>query len=275
MIPEASERAIPLRTGAAIPQIGLGVFNARGAAARRSVAKALELGYRHIDTARIYENEREVGEGIRDSSVHRRDIFVTTKLWNADQGYDSTLAAFDRSLTELRTDYVDLYLMHWPVPDLRVESWRALERLFAEGRARAIGVSNFMVNHLEELLADCNEPPAVNQIEITPFLQRREVRSFCANNAIVVEAYSPLTRGLRLDQPTVSAIAHSLSRSPAQILLRWGLQSDLVVLPKSVRPERIAENFDLQSFTLEEDQMAQLNGLEEGLVTGWNPEDWP
>jgi diketogulonate reductase-like aldo/keto reductase len=269
------ETVAELRTGALMPRIGLGCFNAVGDIARDSVRDALRLGYRHLDTAFIYRNERQVGDGIRSSGVPRGDIFVTTKLWNDHQGYESALAAFDRSLSELQLDYVDLYLMHWPVADLRHDSWRAMERIFAEGRARAIGVSNFLPRHIDDLLAHCSEPPAVNQIEISPFLQRHDVRVLCDSHEIVVQAYSPLTKGQRLDHPVVRRIADSVARTPAQILLRWGLQSGVVVLPKSVRPERLAENLDLYSFSLGPAEMAELDALEEGLVTGWDPEDWP
>ena len=269
------ETVAELSTGALMPRIGLGCFNAVGDIARDSVRNALQIGYRHLDTAFIYRNERQVGDGIRDSGVPRGDIFVTTKLWNDHQGYDSALAAFDRSLGELRLDYVDLYLMHWPVADLRLDSWRAMERIFAEGRARAIGVSNFLPRHIDDLLAHCSEPPAVNQIEISPFLQRRDVRALCESHKIVVQAYSPLTKGRRLDHPVVRRVADAVARTPAQTLLRWGLQSGVVVLPKSVRPERLAENLDLYSFSLSPAEMAELDALEEGLVTGWDPEDWP
>lgn len=274
MNPQPSETVVQLRTGRTMPRVGLGVYDMRGDETRRAVAEALNLGYRHIDTAKIYGNEHEVGAGFRDSGVPRDDIFVTTKLWNDDQGYDSALAAIDRSLDELQMDYVDLYLLHWPVTGKRLKSWRALERIFADGRAKAIGVSNFMNNHLEELLGGCDEPPAVNQIEVSPFFQQRDVRAFCAANDIVVQAYSPLTRGLRLDHPVLVRIAQSASRTPAQIILRWALQRDLVVLPKSVRPERLSENLDVFSFSLSEAQIADLDALEEGLMIGFDPRDW-
>jgi len=273
----AIDPTVTIRPGIALPRIGFGVFGAKtGAETRNAVREAIAAGYRHIDTAHIYRNEQDVGEGIRDSGISRSDVFVTTKLWNGDQGYDTALRAIDTSLERLKFRYVDLYLMHWPVPGKRLESWRAMERILGEGKARAIGVSNFMVRHLDELLPRANEKPAVNQIEISPFFQQRDVRARCAEAGIVVEAYSPLTRGVRLGHPAVTAIAASLSRTPAQILLRWGLQHDLVVLPKSVRPDRIAENFDLYSFALSDAEMAVLDGLEEGLVTGWDPRshDW-
>jgi diketogulonate reductase-like aldo/keto reductase len=265
-------RTLTLPTGAAIPTVGLGVFQApTGAATRAAVAAALAAGYRHIDTARIYGNEADVGAAIRESGVPRAEVFVATKLWNDDHGHDRALRAFDASLARLGLDYVDLYLLHWPVPRARLDSWRALEALHAAGRARAIGVSNFMPDHLEELFAAANVPPAVNQVEVSPFLQQRDVRALCARHGVVVEAYSPLTKGLRLGHPVVTRIASEAARSPAQVLLRWGLQHGLVVLPKSTRPARIAENLALYDFALTDAQMAALDGLEEGLVTGWDP----
>jgi diketogulonate reductase-like aldo/keto reductase len=262
----------PLNQGGNIPQLGLGVWQApRGNVTRAAVASALRLGYRHIDTARIYGNEADVGAAVRDSDVPRAEVFVTTKLWNDDQGFDAALRAFDASLSRLGLDYVDLYLLHWPVPGKRLDSWRALERIQADGRARAIGVSNFLVPHLRELLASCNVPPAVDQIELTPFLQRRETVALCKQQGIVVEAYSPLTRGVRLGHPTLQQVASRLERSPAQVLLRWGIQQGVVVLPKSTQPDRIAENAQVFDFELDAEALAELEGLEENLVTGWDP----
>jgi diketogulonate reductase-like aldo/keto reductase len=264
--------AIALNTGARIPQVGLGVWQTpRGSTTRAAVEAALAAGYRHVDTARIYGNEADVGAGLRASGIPRAELFVTTKLWNQDQGYDAALAAFDASLSRLGLDHVDLYLIHWPVAGKRRESWRALERLHAEGRARAIGVSNYLEPHLRELLAEAKVVPAVNQIELSPFLQRRETVSLCRQHGIVVEAYSPLTHGVRLEHPTVLDIARRVKRSAAQVLLRWGIQQQLVVLPKSTQPRRIAENAALFDFTLDPDAMTTLDGLEEGLTTGWDP----
>jgi diketogulonate reductase-like aldo/keto reductase len=250
-----------LNTGARIPQVGLGVWQApRGESTQGAVTAALEGGYRHVDTAAIYGNEADVGRAVRESTVPRAEVFVTTKLWNADQGYDSALRAFDASLQRLGLEYVDLYLIHWPVPRKRLDSWRALERLHEEKRARAIGVSNFMKGHLEELLAHAHVAPAANQIELTPFLQRRETVSFCREKGIVVEAYSPLTRGLRLGHPVLVEVAKRAKRTPAQVLLRWGVQHGFVVLPKSVTPARIAENAALFDFELDAAAMARLTG---------------
>jgi diketogulonate reductase-like aldo/keto reductase len=266
---------ISLATGARLPQVGLGVWQSpRGEPTQRAVADALSLGYRHVDTARVYRNEADVGAAVKASGIPRADIFVTTKLWNDDQGYDSALRALDESLRRLALDYVDLYLVHWPVPDKRRESWRALERAFADGKAKAIGVSNYMVPHLTEVLGEAKVAPHVNQIELHPFLQRRDTRAMCAKHGIVVEAYSPLTRGQRLDHPSVVRVAKNTGRTPAQVLLRWGIQHGLVVLPKSVHRERIAENIALD-FTLDADAMAILDGLDENLATGWNPDGAP
>jgi len=264
-----------LNNGVAMPALGLGVFQSPPEETAAAVETALKVGYRHVDTARVYGNEADVGAGVRESGVARGEVFVTTKLWNADQGYDAALRAFDASLKRLGLEYVDLYLIHWPVAEKRLDSWRALERIHAEGRARSIGVSNFLVPHLEELLGKARRVPAVNQIELTPFLQRRETRALCAKHGIVVEAYSPLTHGLRLDHPVVKDVARRAGRSVAQVLLRWGLQQGLVVLPKSTKPARIAENGALFDFTLDDRAMNELDALEEGLVTGWDPAEQP
>ena len=264
--------SVPLNSGARIPQVGLGVWQSpRGEATRGAVEAALQLGYRHVDTAMVYRNEADVGRGVLDSGVPREEVFVTTKLWNADQGFDAALRAFDASLERLGLEYVDLYLIHWPVPLKRRESWRALERLYEEKRARSIGVSNFLRPHLEELLAGAKVVPAVNQLELTPFLQRRETVALCQSRGIALEAYSPLTRGVRLEHPVVVDVARGAKRTPAQVLLRWGVQHGFVVLPKSVNRPRIAENGALFDFELDASAMTRLDALEEGLVTGWDP----
>jgi diketogulonate reductase-like aldo/keto reductase len=269
---DVTTATLPLRSGGSVPQVGLGVWQApRGDVTRGAVLAALRLGYRHIDTARIYGNEKDVGAAVRDSNVPRSEVFVTTKLWNDDQGFDAALRAFDASLGRLGLDYVDLYLLHWPVAGKRLDSWRALERIKSEGRARHLGVSNFLVPHLEELLGKASEPPSVDQIEIHPFLQHRETRAFCKKHEIVVEAYSPLTSGQRLDHPKIASVAKRISRSPAQVLLRWAVQHGLVVLPKSTHEKRIKENAALFDFTLDDAAMKDLDALEEGLATGWDP----
>jgi diketogulonate reductase-like aldo/keto reductase len=265
---------LPLNTGASIPQVGLGVWQApRGSVTQEAVLAALRAGYRHVDTARIYGNETDVGAAVRDSPVPREQVFVTTKLWNNEQGYDSALRAFDASLERLGLEYVDLYLLHWPVAGKRKDSWRALELLFEQKRARAIGVSNFLVSHLTELVDGAKVVPAVDQIELHPFLQHRDTRAFCKKHGIVVEAYSPLTHGQRLGHPSVVEVARQAGRSAAQVLLRWGIQHDLVVLPKSTNEARIRENGALFDFELGPEPMAILDGLEEGLATGWDPRD--
>ena len=271
-----STASLDLNTGARIPQVGLGVWQApSGRITQSAVAQALQVGYRHVDTARVYGNEADVGTALRESGVLRSEVFVTTKLWNNDQGYDRARFAFDASLKRLGLEYVDLYLLHWPVPGQRLDSWRALEGLFKEKRARAIGVSNFLVPHLLELTQASEVVPAVNQIELTPFLQRRETVALCERLGIVVEAYSPLTHGKRLSDPAIKVIAEALNRSPAQVMLRWGIQRGTVVLPKSVTPARIVENASLFDFDLDAKAMARLDALEEGLVTGWDPADEP
>jgi diketogulonate reductase-like aldo/keto reductase len=275
-MPVPSPTDVVLRGEVRLPRVGLGVFRMPSGAATRSLVKeALAVGYRHIDTARVYGNEEDVADGIRDSGLPRDQVFVTTKLWNDDQGYDSTLRAFDAALKRMRLDTIDLYLLHWPVPGKRKESWRALERLRAEGRARAIGVSNFMEHHLEELLGYAHELPSVNQIEVSPFLQQRGVRSLCDRHGIVVEAYSPLTKGARLSHPEVQRVAKSVGRTPAQVLLAWGLHHGLVVLPKSSQRARLAENLAAIDVKLGADEMVALDALEEGLVTGWDPRKAP
>jgi len=269
---------IRLNNGVEIPRLGLGVYRAAaGSETRNAVLWALEAGYRHVDTAAIYGNEADVGRAIRESGIPREDVFVTTKLWNDDQGYDAALAAFDASLERLGFDYVDLYLIHWPVPELRLESWRALERLHEEGRARAIGVSNYMVQHLEELLAHCTVVPAVNQIELSPWSwrSRRDVVELCRARGIALEAYSPLTKGRRLGDPTLRAVAERVGRTPAQVLIRWALERDLIVIPKSVNRGRIRENADVFDFALSPADMERLEALDEGLVTGWDPTTAP
>jgi len=265
-----------LRDGREIPRLGLGVFQARaGGETRAAVEAALALGYRHVDTAKIYGNERDVGEAIARSGIPREQIFVTTKLWNSDHGYDAARKACRESLARLGLDYVDLYLIHWPVPERRKESWRALVKLQEEGLCRSIGVSNYMLRHLEELKADSPVLPAVNQVEVSPFCTRSELRAYCREQGVVVEAYSPLTKGVRLGHPAVVALGRKYGRTPAQILIRWALEHDLVVLPKSSNPERIRENAAVFDFGIAPEDMSALDRLDEGLVTGWDPTDAP
>jgi diketogulonate reductase-like aldo/keto reductase len=265
-----------LNSGTEIPVLGLGVFQTpRGKVTQEAVKFALKVGYRHIDTASFYGNEEDVGRGVRDSGVPREQVFVTTKLWNSDQGYDSALSACDASLHKLGLGYIDLYLIHWPVPELRDESWRALVELQRRGSCRAIGVSNYTVKHLQELLGSSDVTPAVNQVEFNPFLYQKELLRFCDGKGIQLEAYSPLTRGHKLDHPVVLEVARRCSKSPAQVMIRWGLQRGLVVIPKSTRPERIRENSEVFDFEISSADMSRLDSLGEDLHTVWDPTDEP
>ncbi|WP_228493801.1 MULTISPECIES: aldo/keto reductase [unclassified Rathayibacter] len=264
---------LPLNDGRAIPQIGLGVYKIGDAEASRVVASAIEAGYRHVDTATLYANERGVGEGIRASGLPREQVFVTTKVWNDDHGFDETLAAFDRSLELLGTDYVDLYLVHWPIPsrDRYVDTYRALERLRQEGRARSIGVSNFAIEHLERLLDETGVVPAVNQVELHPRLPQDELLAFDSAHGIVTQAWSPLARGRLLDDPVLAGLAAAHGVSPAQVVLRWHVQRGVGVIPKSADPGRIRQNLDVFGFELDADEMAALAGLATGERTGRDP----
>lgn len=265
---------LTLNNGIEIPQLGFGVFQVPDAETRAAVTSALEAGYRSIDTAAIYGNEAGVGQAIADSGIDRDELFVTTKLWNADQGYDSTLQAFDASLAKLGLDFVDLYLIHWPTParDLYGESWRAIEKLVADGRIRAAGVSNFQPAHLRRLLDGGSLVPAVNQIELHPGLQQNELRALHTELGIVTEAWSPLAQGAVLDEPALTAIAERHGKSAAQVVLRWHLQLGNVVIPKSVTPSRIRENADVFDFALTDDELAAIGALDRGLRTGPDPD---
>ena len=263
--------ALPLNTGAAMPAIGLGVFRAAPEEARTAVRAALEIGYRHIDTAQVYGNEAAVAEAIRDSGLPRAAVFVTTKIAPANMAPDRIEPALRASEAALAGP-PDLMLLHWPEPSHRRSAWATLERRHCAGDLPAIGVSNFMERHLAELLAGAEVVPAVNQIELSPFLQQRGVRAACAAAGIAVAAYSPLTKGRSLDHPVLARIAARHGASPAQVFLRWGLQSGAAVLPKSVRPDRIAGNFALAGLLLDPADMAALDALEENLVTDWNPQ---
>ena len=236
---------------------------------------ALAAGYRHVDTAHIYDNERDVGEAVRQSGLPREELFITTKLWNGDHGYDRTLRAFDRSAGQLGLDYLDLYLIHWPVEGLRLESWRALESLQRNGRCRAVGVSNFTVSHLSELLARCEVVPAINQVELHPFLYQRELIEFCRSKGVAVEAYSPLAKAQKLDDPALVRLAAKYKKTPAQILIRWSLQHGLVVIPKSIRKQRIEQNADVFDFAIAGADMQQLDSFNSGLRTAWDPTHVP
>lgn len=267
--------SVVLNNGVTIPQLGFGVFQVPDDETTAAVRHALEAGYRAIDTAAIYGNERGVGRALADSGLPREDIFVTTKVWNTDQGYDATLRAFDASLDRLGLDHVDLYLIHWPTPahDLYPESWRALTKLAAEGRIRAAGVSNFQPAHLQRLLDSSDLVPVVNQIELHPGLQQAELRAFHAQHGIATQAWSPLAQGAVLGDPALAAIAQRVGKSPAQVVLRWHLQLGNIVIPKSVTPNRIRENIDVFDFELTADDMSAIAGLDRELRTGPHPDE--
>ncbi len=267
---------ITLNNGVEIPQVGLGVFQTReGSEVERAVQAALEAGYRLIDTAAIYGNEVGVGKAIKASGLAREEIFVTTKLWNANHAYEDALRAFDESLEKLDCGYVDLYLIHWPLPmeGKFTEAWKALEELYRGERVRAIGVSNFKPHHLEELLKEAETVPAVNQIELHPLFQQKETHAYCVEHGIVVESYSPLMQaGEALEHPVIANLAEKYGRSAAQVILRWHVQSGFIVIPKSANPERIRENFALFDFELSADDMRTIDGMDQGQRIGSDPD---
>lgn len=268
---------IILNNGVEMPQLGFGVWQVPDDEAERAVATALEAGYRSIDTAAIYGNEEGTGKAIAASGVPRDEVFLTTKLWNSDQGYDATLRAFDTSLAKLGTDYVDLYLIHWPTParELYVDTYKAFEKLYADGRVKAIGVSNFHPAQLRKLIAETSVIPAVNQIELHPHLQQHELRELHAEQGIATEAWSPLGQGKGLlEVPAIVAIAQKHNRTPAQVVLRWHLQVGNVVIPKSVTPSRIKENIEVFDFALDTEDLAAISALNEDRRIGPNPDEF-
>jgi methylglyoxal/glyoxal reductase len=268
---------IKLNNGTFIPRFGLGTFlTEAGEATRNSVTWALEAGYRHVDTARIYNNEEDVGLAINQSGIPRCDIFVTTKVWNDEQGYESTLRACDDSLQRLKMDYFNLYLIHWPVPKRRGETWKALIKLQEMGKVRAIGVSNFMIRHLDELLAQTDIVPSVNQIEISPFIQRKPLVEYCRKRGIVVEAYSTLSRGKRCNDESLTALGKKYGKTAPQMALRWALQCDIVIIPKSVHKERIIENANIFDFEISAADMTAIAALDANysvMPPSWDPEN--
>jgi diketogulonate reductase-like aldo/keto reductase len=268
----AIDTTVPLNDGHAMPLFGYGTYQvSNGGPCYRAVRHALDIGYRHIDTAALYANEDDVGRAVRDSGIPRGQIFVTTKLWNSDQGYRSALKAFDASLKRLGLDYVDLYLIHWPEPGKRGDSWRALTEIKQQGRARSIGVSNYTVAHLRELLAQSDVVPANNQVEFSPFLYQRALLEFCRAQGITLTAYCPLTHGDKLDHPTLTALGSRHGKTAAQVLLRWALQHGVCAIPKSARLARIDENAALFDFALDAQEMASLDALDENYRTSWDP----
>ncbi|MCX8106669.1 MAG: aldo/keto reductase [Ignavibacterium album] len=263
-----------LNNGYEMPYFGLGVYKAApGKETIEAVSYALEIGYRLIDTAAVYGNEKEVGIAVRQSGIPREEIFITTKLWNDDHGYESALKAFDESLKRLNLDYVDLYLIHWPVPRLRKDSWKALEKIYSEGRCKAIGVSNYMIKHLEEMRDYAEIIPAVNQVEFSPFLYQKELLEYCKSKNIEVEAYSPLARMKKKNNPVVNSIARKYNKTHAQILIRWCLEHKLISIPKSSNKKRIKENADVFDFSLNDDDKKQLNSLNENFRVSWDPSE--
>jgi len=267
------QERVAIADGVEIPQVGFGVFQVPSDEAQRVVEDALAVGYRHVDTAAAYVNETGVGAALRDAGLPREDVFVTSKLRNGDQGYDATLRAYDDTLARIGLDHLDLYLVHWPNPaaGLWQESWRALERLHADGRVRAIGVSNFLPEHLDELASFAERLPAVNQVEVHPGFQQRDVQEACQRLGIAVEAYSPLGQGAALSDPTIASIAESYAVTPAQVVLRWHVQQGRVVIPKTTSRERMVSNADLDSFALTDEQLDAVDGLEAGARTGNDP----
>lgn len=263
-----------LHNGVEMPRFGLGVYKMTDKeAAVEAMVKAIRTGYKAIDTATVYDNEAEVGEAIRAGGVPREELFITSKVWNTDQGYDQTLRAFEASLKRLDMDYLDLYLTHWAIPDTFKETYRAIERLYDEKLIRAAGVSNHQQHHLEKILAKANTKPMVNQIELHPQLTQESLREFCAAQDIAVTSWSPLARGRLLEDPVLSEIGEKYGKSIAQTIIRWHLQNDLIVIPKSVTPSRIEENADVFDFELSEEEMKQISALNQDWRSGTHPDE--
>jgi diketogulonate reductase-like aldo/keto reductase len=266
---------VTLHNGVQMPWLGLGVWRVQnGEEVVNSVKTAIEVGYRHIDTAAVYQNEEGVGQAIRESGVPREELFITTKVWNSDQGYETTLKAFETSLQKLGLDYVDLYLVHWPVKGKYKETYKALEKLYKDGQVRAIGVSNFQIHHLEDVMADCEIKPMVNQVEYHPRLTQKELHAFCKQHGIQLEAWSPLMQGELLNEPTLVEIGNKYGKSPAQVILRWDLQNEVVTIPKSITPHRIKENADLFDFELTAEDIEKINALNMDKRIGPDPDNF-
>ncbi|GIO12849.1 glyoxal reductase [Cohnella xylanilytica] len=269
----AIDSTAELLNGVRMPRLGLGVWRSKeGAETENAVAAALAAGYRAIDTASLYENEESVGRAVRASGIPREQVFITTKVWNNEQGYDSTIEAFRRSLKRLGTDYADLYLVHWPVKGKYKDTYRALETLYEEGMVKAIGVSNFLIHHLEDLMGSCRIKPMVNQVEMHPLLTRKPLLEFCRREGIQLESWRPLMNG-RLDVPLIQELAVQYGKTPAQILIRWQLQLGVVTIPKSVHAERIRENADVFDFKLTREDMDRIDGLNEERRFGADPDN--
>ncbi|MBM2814163.1 MAG: Aldo/keto reductase [Ignavibacteria bacterium] len=266
------QSTIKLNNGIEIPALGLGTYLTNpGKEARYSVLTALELGYRHIDTAAFYANEEDIGAAVRESGVPRNEIFVTTKLWNSDHGTDKARKAFDTSMKKLKLDYIDLYLIHWPLEDKRRETWLALEKIYESGACRSIGVSNYTIRHIEELLEYSSVVPVANQVEFHAYLYQKELLDYCKSKGIVLEAYTPLVRGKKFGDPKLKSFAQKYGKTPAQMLIRWTLQLGIVTLPKSVHRERIAENAEVFDFDISPEDMAEMNRLHCDYRVCWDP----
>ena len=265
-----------LNNGVEIPMLGLGAFRlGAGSETVNAVLWALEVGYRHVDTAMIYGNEREVGLALKKSPVPREKVFITTKLWNSHHGFDSTLKACDESLSKLGMDYIDLYLVHWPAEGKREETWKAIEKLYEGGKCRSIGVSNYTIKHLEELSDYAEVVPAVNQVEFSPYLYQKKLLDYCNEHGIKLEAYRSLTKGVKLADQRLVEIASRDGKTPAQVLLRWALQHEVIIIPKSAHKERIIENSQLFDFKLSKEDMKLLDSFNENFRTGWDPTEIP
>lgn len=265
-----------LNNGVKMPKLGFGLWQVPDEITDEVVLKAFEVGYRSIDTATVYGNEAGVGRAIQAAHLKREDLFITTKVWNTDHGYEQTLQAFDKSLDLLGLDYIDLYLIHWPVPkyDRYIETYQALEKLYKDGRVRAIGVCNFTIEHLERLLKECEVVPVVNQVERHPYFQQKELKKFCESHEIYLEAWSPLmTGGAVLQDELIIELAKKYRKTPAQIILRWQLDSDVIVIPKSVTPSRIEENFNIFDFSLTEEDMKKIETIDRNHRKGPHPEE--
>ena len=268
---------ITLNNGLKMPQLGFGVWQVKNEEANEAVAKALQTGYRSIDTAMIYKNEEGVGKAIKEAGIPREELFITTKVWNSDQGFDNTLRAYEESLERLGLDYVDLYLIHWPTPefDQYIDTYKALEKLYHDGRVKAIGVCNFDIDHLDRLLKECDVKPVLNQVECHPFFAQNELKDYCAKHDIFVEAWSPLHQGGEvLQNESIKNIAEKHGKTPAQIVLRWHLQNNTIVIPKSVTPSRIEENFNVFDFELTANEMNDINNLNRKERKGPNPNEF-
>jgi diketogulonate reductase-like aldo/keto reductase len=274
-MPKHISETTKLHNGVEMPWLGFGVWQVKdGEEVETAVSNAIKSGYRSIDTAAVYGNEEGVGNAIKNSGVPREQLFITTKVWNADQGYDTTLAAFEASLKRLQLDYIDLYLIHWPTKGKYTETWRALEQLYKDGKVRAIGVSNFHIHHLKDVFESGTIKPMVNQVEYHPLLTQQELRAFCRENGIQLEAWSPLMQGKNLQDPVLVEIGQKYGKSPAQIVLRWDLQNEVVTIPKSTNEERIRQNMDVFDFELSSDDIAVLDGMNKNQRFGADPDNF-